>query len=117
MSGAALLNFPLRGQLEPTDFLLLVDMIGAQAAFLSSPRVLLDWSEVTSWKFGKPSERQLRRWQNEARVDRLAIVHNTVGNRQAALLAAVFRRNRCQVRSYRIADRDKAIDWLTSKTP
>ena len=114
MSRNAFLIFPLCGQLETRDFLALGDLIAARAAFRPSPRILLDWSEASSWKFRKPSDRQLRTWQEEAaRVDRLAIVHNNVGNRQAALLGALLRQKRCSVRSYRISDRNRAIDWLS----
>lgn len=114
----AFLLFPLRGQLETRDFLLIGEMIMAQAALHPSPRILLDWSEITSWKFRKPPDRRLLAWMEEAgRVDRLAIVHNSIGNRQAALLSAVFRQQRCWVRSYRPVDRSRAIDWLTTQRP
>ena len=115
MSCDAFPVFPLRGQLETRDFLLLGDLIAAEAALRPSPRILLDWSRVTSWTFRKPSDRQLRTWREQAaRVDRLAIVHDSVGNRQAALLGALLRERRCRVRSYRTIDRNSAIGWLKS---
>lgn len=109
------LLFPLRGRLETRDFLLLGDLILAQAALRPSLRILLDWSEVTAWRFCKPSERRLRAWHGEvAGIDRLAIVHNSIGNRPAALIGAVLRQRRCSVRSYRTANRSHAIEWLMS---
>lgn len=111
----AFLIFPLRGRLETRDFVLLCDLIMEQAAAGPSQRILLDWSEVTSWRFRRPSDRRLRTWFGvTAYVDRLAIVHGSIGHRQAALLGAVLRRGQCWVRSYRVEDHGSAVDWLTS---
>jgi len=108
------LVLPLRGHLEPWDFPLLGSLIATRSAAEAVSRFLLDWSDVSSWNFRKPTDRELRVWlEDVSRIDRLAILHNSVANRQAALIGAALRERRCQVRSYRIADRDLAIDWLS----
>lgn len=114
----AFVTYPLSGHLTLQHFPSLADMIASQGVRGTCSRILLDWSEVVSWDFQKPGGRQLDAWRDgTSRIDRLAILHGSAGNRPAALLGAILREKGCEVRSYRVDGRMQAVLWLIEATP
>lgn len=106
----------LRGRLDTAAFLGLAHLLAARQASRRASRILLDWSELVSWHFTRPSIADVQHWLAFTKnVDRVAIVHQRRWNRQAACIAAVLRTKDCQVRSFRFDGRDRAIAWLTER--
>jgi len=79
------------------------------------PRVLFDWSAVTSWPYKATSQEGIQFWQkNVPQIFRAAFVHARRWDSQAALLAALLRSTNAEVRSFSSARLDDAISWLVS---
>jgi hypothetical protein len=76
-------------------------------------RILLEWSQVSSWPFEAPSAAAVRAWNRAAPlISRVAIVHDQKWNRHAAILSALMRVGNAQVRSFPPPYYEKAIAWL-----
>jgi SpoIIAA-like len=79
------------------------------------PRVLFDWSGVTSWPYKASSQKDIEFWQKTVpQIFRAAFVHARRWDSQAALLAALLRAANAEVRSFSPAHLDDAISWLVS---
>jgi hypothetical protein len=77
------------------------------------PRILFDWSEVTSLPYQTPSQKSLQVWRKTApQVLRAAFVHHRRWDRQVALLAALLRSADAEVRSFSPEHLDDAVGWL-----
>ena len=75
--------------------------------------VLFDWTELERWDDVGGASEACRKWHDASRLMvRSAIVHSYNWKRQAALLAAVLRTDRVEVRSWVAADYAKALVWL-----
>jgi len=75
--------------------------------------ILLDWSALTGWDNKSAVSDSLRGWTAAASlIERVAIVHAPCWNRQAAVLAAALRIQDVEVRSWAIADLQRALTWL-----
>jgi len=99
-----------------TGFLALADLVTVRQACRKSSRILFDWSELISWNFTRPPTADIKRWLACAEgTDRVAIVHQRRWNRQAAWFAALLRTKNCQVRSFSVDDRDRAVIWLNDR--
>jgi hypothetical protein len=92
--------------------------LALQARVASSneqPRVLFDWSEVTSWPYKPSSQKDIAFWRETVpMIYRAAIVHSRRWDSQAALLAVLLRLANAEVRSFSPLRFDDAISWLTS---
>jgi hypothetical protein len=85
----------------------LADSIG------NSPRVLFECSQISSWPFRSSTMADIQAWYNTApAISRVAFVHDRRWNMHVAILAALFRLSKGQVKSFRPADYDSAIAWL-----
>jgi hypothetical protein len=87
--------------------------LGRQASGAEGMRVLFDWSQLKSWPFAAPSIADGHEWSRAALpIARAALVHDRKWDRHAAVLSALLRISGAQARSFRLCDRDNAIDWL-----
>ncbi len=79
----------------------------------STLRILLEWSQVTSWPFEAPSPASVQAWNETAPpISRAAFVHDRKWNQHVAVLSALMRVRHAQVRSFRPCDREEAVAWL-----
>jgi len=79
----------------------------------STPRVLFEWSQISSWPFLSPTRAAIQAWDKTApAISRVAFVHDRRLKMHVAILAALFRVSKGQVRSFRPADYDLAVAWL-----
>jgi SpoIIAA-like len=79
-----------------------------------APRVLFDWSGLTSWAYTASSQKDIAFWKATVpQIARAAVVHIRRWDNQAALLAALLRLANAEVRSFSPVQRDDAITWLT----
>jgi SpoIIAA-like len=86
----------------------LADTIGS-----STPRVLFEWSQISSWPFRSPTMAAIQAWYKTApAISRVAFVHDRRWNMHVAILSALIRVSKGQVRSFRPADYDLAVAWL-----
>lgn len=95
------------------DIAAIGDELERQASGAKGMRVLFDWSHLKSWPFAAPSAADSHEWNKAALpIARAALVHDRKWDRHAAVLSALLRIGGAQVRSFRLSDRDNAIDWL-----
>ena len=79
------------------------------------PRVLFDWSGVTSWPYKASSQKDIEFWKETVpQISRVAFVHTRRWDSQAALLAALLRSANAEVRSFSPVKLNDAIGWLVS---
>jgi hypothetical protein len=79
----------------------------------STPRVLFDCSQISSWPFRPPTTAAIQAWYKTApAISRVAFVHERRWNMQVAILSALFRVNKGQVRSFGRTDYNSAVAWL-----
>jgi SpoIIAA-like len=79
------------------------------------PRVLFDWSGVTSWPYKPASQKDIAFWRETVpQISRAAFVHARRWDSQAALLAVLLRLANTEVRSFSPLRFDDAVSWLTS---
>jgi SpoIIAA-like len=77
------------------------------------PRVLFDWSGVTSWPYKASSQIDIDFWKETVPpISRAAFVHTRRWDSQAALIAALLRSANVEVRSFSPVQLDDAIHWL-----
>jgi hypothetical protein len=90
-----------------------LSVVISQTATCRRWRVLFDWTGLEGWDDRHKFSLSCRDWQpTAARISRVSIVHGCRWNRQAALLAAVFRVHGIQVRSCCLRNREQALAWL-----
>ena len=95
------------------DTAAIADELARHASAAGGTRVLFDWSQLTSWPFAAPSMADTQEWNKAALpVARAALVHDRKWDRHAAVLSALLRVGGAEARSFRLSDRDKAINWL-----
>ena len=76
-------------------------------------RILFDWTELEGWDNRREFHLSCLKWSPTAdTIARASILHRPRWNHQAALLAAVFRVHRVQVRSWPLYRREDAVRWL-----
>jgi hypothetical protein len=74
-------------------------------------RILFDWSELESWPYEPAAA--IEGWYDRVpSIARAAFIHYPKWNRHAALLAALLRVGKAEVRSFRPLDYDRAVNWL-----
>lgn len=79
-------------------------------------RVLFDWRGIEEWEPGTREPALWPNWRGMARpIKRAAVIHERRWNRQAAMLAAMLRINKAQVRSWLPQNLPAALIWLKEK--
>jgi hypothetical protein len=92
-----------------------LSLLAEEHAYDEPPRILFDWSAVTSWSYEASSRKNLRLWKETIpRISRAAFIHDRRWDRQAALLAALLRSANTEALSFLPTQLDRAIHWLTS---
>lgn len=103
----------LRGTVSTRDFVAKVQALLDARGPDGNLRLLLDWSGIERWGFEDWSELSALSCEAAAgRIAGTAILHPSAWKRQAALLAAILRRENVLVRSWKPAGIDDAIRWL-----
>lgn len=103
-----------RGAQPPFDVLLVADELERLQAGATVTRLLFDWSLVDHWRFDAPSVKEVEHWRaNAPKIARAAIVHALKWKSQAALVSALLRTGNTQVRCFRPAEYEKAVEWLS----
>lgn len=101
------------GTQPATEFADVAVLFAQRYRHSSDMRVLFDWTELSNWDDNIRASYSCRRWSDAASlIVRSAIVHNRRWNRHAAVLAAVIRRSRGRVRSWRTTELENAVVWL-----
>ena len=102
----------LRGEVSGRDFCAFIERALCDGA-AERLRVLTDWRELKPRSLSDWSVETLCPWIIAAgRIERVAIVHQAVWNRRAALLAAVLRKEDVLVRSWKPECTHLALQWL-----
>jgi len=100
------------------DIVAIADELTHRASGAGGMRVLFDWSQLKSWPFAAPSAMDSHEWNKAALpIRRAALLHDRKWDRHAAVLSALLRIRGAQARSFRLSDRDNAIDWLERASP
>lgn len=103
----------LRRAVSTQEFVELAGRIRRRGKTVGHVRLLFDWRSLKEWSLEDWSALAFRPWVAAShRIERVAIVHHTAWNRQAALIAAILRREHVPVRSWMP---DRVIDarrWL-----
>lgn len=103
----------LRGAVSTQEFVELAGRIGRKAKAVGHVRLLLDWRALKAWDLEDWSAPVFRPWIVAShRIGRVAIVHHAAWNRQAALIAAILRRENVSVRSWKHDRMTDARRWL-----
>ena len=111
-----MLRIRVRGVIHRSDFSVL-----ASATALSSIQaavfIYIDWAEVEHWTFSVRDDDEAS-WRRAANgIERVAIVHDHLLNRQAAWLSAVLRGEGVCVRCWRSRLAVEAEKWLCQPAP
>lgn len=103
----------LRDTVSTQEFVELAGRICRRGKTVGHVRLLFDWRSLKEWNLEDWSAPAFHPWIAAShRIDRLAIVHHVTWNRQAAMIAAILRREHVPVRSWKP---DRVIDarrWL-----
>lgn len=103
----------LRGAVSTQEFVELAGRVRRRGKTIGHVRLLLDWRALKTWDLEDWSVPAFRPWIVAShRIERVAIVHHAIWNRQAALLAAILRRENVPVRSWRHDRLTDARRWL-----
>ena len=116
LNGASIVTVRFRGKLLVSDLSVFETALSDRNAGLEHIRVLFDWIGVEGWGPGTGDSAWWPNWSDMARpIERAAIVHERRWNRQAALLAAILRKNKAQARSWLPRNLPAALVWLKEK--
>jgi stage II sporulation SpoAA-like protein len=103
----------LRGVVSTREFIARFSEVLRHETAQDDFRILFDWRSLRRWHLEDWSVLGEGQWLVAARrIERIALVHDVNWNRQAALFAAVLRRENVLVRSWRPAQIEGAAEWL-----
>ena len=112
-SHAEVFVLQLRGVVSTREFIARFSEVLGHETAQQGFRILFDWRSLKQWRLDDwPVLSEGQRQVAARRIERIALVHDVNWNRQAAMFAAVLRRENVLVRSWRPAQIEGAAEWL-----
>lgn len=103
----------LNGAVSTRDVVALFESLPFPMRGTNSIRVLFDWRALTEWSLEDWGILREARWSEIAcPVSQIAMVHHPIWKRQAAMFAAILRRENVLVRSWKPEQIEEAFAWL-----